>query len=97
MLGLRRYARQVCGERQSRCYVCEVGTARCAVRRRVQKRRNELPEPFVTAYSIRPLLNELEQHKGCPLGGLGGGHRSAMSLPFERIAQRFFQPVSGEI
>jgi hypothetical protein len=58
-----------------------VGTARYAVRRRVQKRRNGLPESFCTPYSFRPLLNELEQHKSCPLSGLGGGHRSAMSLP----------------
>jgi hypothetical protein len=47
---------------------CVVGMARCAVRRRVQ-RRNELAESLVIPDSFRPLLNA------------GGGHRSAMSLP----------------
>jgi len=43
-----------------------VGTARCAVQRRVQ-RRNDLPEALLP-HSFRPLIR-------------GRGHRSAMSLP----------------
>jgi hypothetical protein len=42
-------------------------TARCAVRRRVQ-RRNEAPEPFAASRSFRPLGAGLRRGKArCPL------------------------------
>jgi hypothetical protein len=39
-----------------------VGTARCAVRGRVQKRRNELPGPFILPCSARPPHRRVGRH-----------------------------------